>query len=73
MTTQDGNESNGLVIPWADRDRNLERKLRQLYEEHLESWIAMQGDRRFEQKWHVGRVMLDWFYSQLWVRRSPRS
>jgi hypothetical protein len=23
-----------------------------------------QGDRKFEQKWHVGRAMLDWFYEQ---------
>lgn len=53
-----------IVMPWAERDRDLERKLARLYREHLESWIAIQGDRRFQEKWHVGREMLDWFYSK---------
>jgi carbon storage regulator CsrA len=52
------------VVPWADRDRRLEAKLRRLYEQHLDSWIGMQGNRKFEQKWHVGREILNWFYDQ---------
>jgi hypothetical protein len=51
------------TIRWEERDRALEAKLRRLYREHLETWINAQGDRRFEQKWHVGREMLDWFYA----------
>jgi hypothetical protein len=53
-----------IVVPWAERDRKLEARLRELYAQHLNSWIAMQGDRKFGQKWHVGREMLDWFYEQ---------
>jgi hypothetical protein len=53
-----------VVVPWAERDRRLEQKLRELFRQHLHSWIAAQGIRKFEQKWHVGRAMLDWFYVQ---------
>ncbi|MFO1413759.1 MAG: hypothetical protein U1F10_07605 [Burkholderiales bacterium] len=53
-----------MVPPWADRDRDLEAKLAGLYRQHLDHWIGLQGDRKFQQKWHVGRAMLDWFYSE---------
>ena len=52
------------VVRWTDRDRNLEAKLRKLYLAHLRTWLASQGDKKFEQKWHVGRAMLDWFYAE---------
>lgn len=56
-------EASEEVVRWEDRDRQLEAKLKGLYREHLDSWIKAQGERRFEQKWHVGREMLDWFYA----------
>jgi hypothetical protein len=57
------NDEKQEVVRWQDRDRSLEAKLKRLYGEHLDSWIQAQGDRKFEQKWHVGREMLDWFYA----------
>jgi len=59
-----GGEPEQDVVSWANRDRELERKLKALFRDNLDSWIAMQSDRKFEQKWHVGREMLDWFYKQ---------
>ena len=62
--TMSDEEPLSAVVPWAQRDRRLEIKVRELYKTHLSSWIAAQGDRKFERQWHVGRALLDWFYEQ---------
>lgn len=56
-------DSGDHIVPWAERDPHLTAKLRALYKEHLDEWCGMQSEM-YEEKWHVGRAMLDWFYEQ---------
>jgi hypothetical protein len=57
------------VVPWHERDRALDRKVRRLYLSHHKPWTAaaMARGTMFGPKWHVGRAMLDWFYEQRFI------
>lgn len=61
-----GVEDGPSVVPWSQRDQALHLKLRKLFAGNLKEWVlaAKLRGQHYEEKWHVGRAMLDWFYEQ---------